>query len=200
MAKQVGYVKAVGTVDGDTNFYKDVEWGYLVRTLPGVNSKRYWKDAAFEGSRRSAERFALGNIMSSIIYRFVPVKRRYPRLFTQVRKIAIVLLKHGTAKADVFTALYTFLEEQKRISLTREQFTLLLTSFEEELEGKLKERKPEKIKKMKNKLQVKVEAPLSEEDIEYLQLYMDDIEWTIRFEGEFPDDYRIPLFMLKHAV
>jgi hypothetical protein len=29
MAKQMGYVKAVGTVDGDINFYKDVEWGYL---------------------------------------------------------------------------------------------------------------------------------------------------------------------------
>ena len=53
---------------------------------------------------------------------------------------------------------------------------------------------------MKNKLQVKVEAPLSEEDIEYWQVYMDDIEWTVSFEGEFPDDYRIPLFMLKHVA
>jgi hypothetical protein len=200
MAKQVGYFKATGTVDGDTNFYYDEEWGFLVRMLPGVSSKRYWKDAAFEGSRRSAERFALGNIMSSIIYRFVQVKRRYPRLFTQVRRIAIAFLKHGTAKADVFTALYTFLEEQKRISLTREQFTLLLSSFEVELEGRLKERKPEKVKKMKTKLQVKVEAPLSEEDIEYLQLYMDDIEWTIRFEGDFPKDYQVPFFLLKHVA
>jgi hypothetical protein len=200
MAKQVGYVKAVGTVDGDINFYKDEEWGYLVRMLPGVNSKRYWKDAAFEGSRRSAERFALGNIMSSIIYRFVPVKRRYPRLFTKVRRIAVALLKHGTEKQEVFRALFTFLTEQKRISLTQEQFDLLLSSFEQELEGRLKEPKPEKGKKLKNKLQVKVEAPLSEEDIEYLQLYMDDIEWTIRFEGEFPKDYQVPLFLLKHVA
>jgi hypothetical protein len=200
MAKQVGYVKAVGTVDGDINFYYDEEWGYLVRMLPGVDTKRFWKDPAFEGSRRSAERFALGNIMSSIIYRFVPVKRRYSRLFTQVRRIAIALLKHGSEIKDMFRALFTFLTEQKRISLTREQFDLLLCSFIEELEGRLKEPKPEKEKKMKNKLQVKVEAPLSEEDIEYLQLYMDDIEWTIRFEGEFPEDYRIPLFMLKNVA
>jgi hypothetical protein len=53
---------------------------------------------------------------------------------------------------------------------------------------------------MKNKLDIQVSAPLSEEDIEYFKLYMDDIEWTIKFEGEFPEDYRIPLFMLKHAV
>ena len=85
MAKQTGYVKATGTVDGDTNFYYDQLWGYLVRMLPGVDSKRFWKEPAFEGSRRSAERFGTGNIMSSIIYRFVPVKRRYRHLFKQVR-------------------------------------------------------------------------------------------------------------------
>ena len=200
MAKQVGHLKLTGTVCGDINCYKDVDWGFLVRMLPGVDSKRFWKDPAFEGSRRSSERFALGNIMSSIMYRFVPVKRRYPRLFTQVRRIAIAFLKQGSEKGEVFSALFTFLTEQKRISLSQEQFDLLLSSFEEELKGRLKERKPEKERKMKNKMQIKVEAPLSEEDIEYFKLYMDDIEWTIRFEGEFPEDYRIPLFMLKHAV
>ena len=200
MAKQVGYIKATGTVDGDINFYYDEEWGYLVRMLPGVSSKRYWKDAAFEGSRRSALRFGVGNIMSSIIYRFVPVKRRYRHLFKQVRTIAIVCLKEGMDKARVFTALHTFLTEQKRISLTKEQFTLLLSSFEEELAARLKEPKPEKVKKLKNKLDIKVEAPLSEEDTEYLQLYMDDYNWKIRFEGDFPPNYQVPLFLLKHAA
>jgi hypothetical protein len=200
MAKQVGYITATGTVDGDINFYKDVEWGFLARMLPGVSSKRFWSDPAFEGSRRIAERFKQGNIMSSIIYRFVPVKRKYPRLFTQVRRIAIAFLKQGSEKREVFSALFTFLTEQKRISLTREQFELLLSSFEEELKGRIQEQKPEKEKKMKNRMQIKVEAPLSEEDIEYFKLYMDDIEWTIKFEGEFPEDYRIPLFMLKHLA
>jgi hypothetical protein len=27
MAKQTGYIKATGTVDGDTNFYYDEEYG-----------------------------------------------------------------------------------------------------------------------------------------------------------------------------
>jgi hypothetical protein len=168
--------------------------------LPGVNSKRFWKDPAFEGSRRSAERFGTGNIMSSIIYCFVPTKRRYRHLFKQVRTIAIICLKQGMEKADVFTALYCFLSEQKRISLTEEQFTLLLSSFEAELEARLKEVKQKKEKKLKNKLDIKVEAPLNEEDIEFLQLYMDDYDWKIRFEGDFPPDYQIPLFLLKHAV
>jgi hypothetical protein len=200
MAKQVGYIKAIGTVDDNVNFYYDPEWGYLVRLLPGVDSKRYWSDPAFEGSRRSAERFGTGNIMSSIIYHFVPVKRRYRQLFKQVRTIAIVCLKHGMAKGDVFTALYHFLEEQKRISLTQEQFTLLLSSFEQELDQRLKEPKPEKVKKLKNKLDIKVQAPLSDDDKEFMELYMNDYDWKVRFEGDFPPDYMIPFFLLKHAV
>ncbi|SHF88230.1 hypothetical protein [Flavisolibacter ginsengisoli] len=200
MAKQTGYIKATGKVDGDTNFYYDELWGYLVRMLPGVDSKRFWKDPAFEGSRRSAQRFGTGNIMSSIIYRFVPTKRRYRHLFKQVRTIAIVGLKQGMAKGEVFTALYNFLSEQKRISLTGEQFTLLLSSFEEELESRLKEPKREKEKEMKNKLNIKVEAPLTAEDTEYFQLYMEDYDWKIKFEGDFPTDYQIPLFLLKHVA
>jgi hypothetical protein len=200
MAKQTGYVKAVGTVDGDINFYYDEEWGFLVRMLPGVSSKRYWKDPAFEGSRRSAERFKAGNIMSSIIYRFVPVKRRYRHLFKQVRIISIVCLKHGMDKKEVFNSIYTFLEEQQRISLTRQQFELLLSSFEQELEGRLKEPKTEKVKKLKNKLDITVEAPLSEEDKEHMQFYMNDYDWKVRLVGEFPPDYQVPFFLLKHVA
>jgi hypothetical protein len=200
MAKQVGYVKAVGTVDDNLNFYYNEIDGYLARLLPGVDRKRFWSDPAFEGSRRSAERFGTGNIMSSIIYRFVPVKRRYRQLFKQVRTIAIVCLKQGMDKANVFTALYNFLEEQKRISLTQEQCNLLLFSFIEELEQRLKEPKPEKEKKQKNKLDIKVEAPLQEDDLEHLQHYMNDYDWKIRFEGNFPPDYQVPMFLLKHAV
>jgi hypothetical protein len=107
MAKQVGYIKAVGRVDDNLNFYYNVIDGFLVRLLPGVDSKRFWSDPAFEGSRRSAERFKTGNIMSSIIYRFVPVKRRYRYLFKQVRTIAIICLKQGMAKPDVFNSIYT---------------------------------------------------------------------------------------------
>jgi hypothetical protein len=98
MAKQTGYIKATGTVDDNVNFYYNQVDGFLVRLLPGVDSKRYWSDPAFEGSRRSAERFGVGNITSSIIYRFVPVKRRYRHLFKQVRTIAIVCLKQEWIK------------------------------------------------------------------------------------------------------
>jgi hypothetical protein len=138
--------------------------------------------------------------MSSIIYRFVPTKSRYRHLFKQVRTIAIVGLKQGMEKEEVFTTLYTFLSEQKRISLTQEQFALLLSSFETELEARLKEPKKEKVKKMKNKLLVKVTAPLTTEDTEYFQLYMEDYDWEIKFEGDFPPNYQVPLFLLKHVV
>ena len=194
MAKQKGRVKIRGTVDDNLNFYYDMVWGYLLRLLPGVDSYRFWNDPAFEGSRRSAERFGAGNIMSSIIYRFVPTKKRHTHLFALLRTIAIFCLKQGMDKAAVFNAIYTFLEEQERISLTREQFTLLLSSFEAELEARLKEPRKEKVKKMKNRLDIKVEAPLTEEDTEYFQLYMEDYEWKIKFEGDFPPDYQIGVF------
>jgi hypothetical protein len=200
MAKQKGHIKAKGTVDNRLNFYNTKAWGYLVRLIPGVDSHRFWNDPAFEGSRRSAERFGTGNILSSIVYRFVPIKRRYRHLFKEVRTIAIICLKHEMTKADVFTALYNFLEEQKRISLTREQFTVLLSSFELELEGRLKEPKKEKVKKDKRKLDIKVEAPLNDEDQEFLLLYMNDYDWKVRFEGDFPPDYQVPLFLLKHTA
>jgi hypothetical protein len=103
-------------------------------------------------------------------------------------------------KTEVFNAIYTFLEEQKRISLTREQFNLLLSSFEAELEARLKEAKQKKEKELKNKLDIKVQAPLSDEDKEFMELYMNDYDWKVRFEGDFPPDYQIPLFLLKHAV
>jgi hypothetical protein len=41
-------------------------------------------------------------------------------------------------KPGVFTTLHTFLTEQKRTSLTQEQFTLLPSSFEQKLAGRLK--------------------------------------------------------------
>ncbi len=200
MAKQVGHVKAVGTVDDNVNFYYSELDGYLARLLPGVDTQRFWNDPAFEGSRRSAERFKVGNIMSSILYRFVPVKRRYTHLFKQVRTLSLICLKQGMEKKEVMTALFNFLEEQKRISLTREQFNLLLSSFEEELATRLNEPKKEKVKKEKNRIDIKVSKPLSEEEIEFLELYMDDYNWTIRFEGEFPPNYQVPLFLLMHAA
>ncbi len=200
MAKQIGHVKAVGTVDDNVNFYYSEVDGYLARLLPGVDTKRFWNDPAFEGSRRSAERFKQGNIMSSILYRFVAVKRRYTHLFKQVRTLSLICLKQGMEKKEVLTALFSFLKEQQRISLTLQQFNLLLFSFEEELATRLNEPKKDKVKKLKNKLDIKVSKPLSEEDIEFLQLYMDDYHWTIRFEGEFPPNYEVPLFLLKHAA
>jgi hypothetical protein len=43
MAKQTGYVKATGTVDGDTNFYYDEEWGFLVRMRSAIIICSYFR-------------------------------------------------------------------------------------------------------------------------------------------------------------
>src|SRR6478672_1595446 len=92
MAKQSGHTRAIGTVD-ELNLYFDQEWGFLARMLPGVDSKRFRKDPAFAGSRRSAETLRVSNIMSSIIYRFIPTinRNRHPSPLSST--IAITSLK-----------------------------------------------------------------------------------------------------------
>ena len=95
------------------------------------------------------------------------------------------------SRPEVFNSVYAFLEEEKRISLTPEQFTLMLSSFEEELAQRLNE---------PNKIRFTIEAPLSEEEEAYFQYYMEDYDWKVRFEGAFPPDYRVPMFFLQHAV
>jgi hypothetical protein len=135
MTMKTNYVKALGTVDGDINFFYDPVYGFLARMLYEVSLN----NAACEESRRSAQRFRLSNIMSFIIYFFVPVKIRYKRLFKRLRTIAIACLKLEMDKAEVFSALHTFLTEQHRISLTREKFHLQLSYFEVELTSRLKE-------------------------------------------------------------
>jgi hypothetical protein len=69
-----------------------------------------------------------------------------------------------------------------------------------ELDQRLKEPKREKVKKLKNKLDIKVQAPLSDDDKEFMELYMNDYDWKVRFEGDFPPGYQVPFFLLKHAA
>ena len=77
----------------------------------------------------------------------------------------------------------------------------MLSSFEEELAGRLKEPKEKKLRQEKQKIRLIVEAPLlSEEDLEYLQYHMEDYDWKISFVGDFPPDYQVPFFLLKHVA
>ena len=73
MAKQVGIIKITGTID-DITFY-EMGGEFYARMKSSLTGKRFWKDKAFEGSRRSAK--ALGVASKS---RQISVISRWPTL------------------------------------------------------------------------------------------------------------------------
>jgi hypothetical protein len=115
MAKQVGDIKTTGTIDGIC-FYK-MEGEYYVRIKSSLTAKRFWKDKAFEGSRRSCARFAGGNRLASQVYRSIEKKKRYYPLFCSLKTRAIELIRKGRSEEDVINVLQSYLQEAIRKKL-----------------------------------------------------------------------------------
>ena len=109
MAKQTGDIKITGTID-DLTFYK-MEAKHYVRMKSSLTRKRFFKDARFERSRMSAERFAMGNKLASEVYRMVDEEQRVYRLFCYLKKRAIALLKEGVSEVVVKEMLITEIRE-----------------------------------------------------------------------------------------
>lgn len=103
MAKQIGDTIFTGTV-GNLVFYKMYDQGY-VRTKGSITRKQFKTKACFAGSRRSAERFALGNRLAGEMYRRLPVNEKTYTLFCKLKSIAIQLLKEGKTADAVNTYL-----------------------------------------------------------------------------------------------
>jgi hypothetical protein len=76
-----------------------------------LNSKKFWKHKAFEGSRRSCERFAEGNRLASKLYRMVDEEKRVYSLFCFLKKRAILLLKEGKSLPETEEVLFDYLIE-----------------------------------------------------------------------------------------
>ena len=93
MAKQMGDTIFTGTV-GNLVFYKMYGQGY-VRMKSSITGKQFKTKACFARSRKSAERFALGNRLAGQVYRSLPVNKRNYTLFCKLKSIVIQLLKEG---------------------------------------------------------------------------------------------------------
>ena len=107
MAKQAGDIFIKGTID-DLCFYK-MDGKYYVRMKSSLSGKRFWKDKAFEGSRKSCSRFGEGNQLASIVFQFVNKERRANRLFPFLRTKAIGLLKEERGAEEVISVLLEYL-------------------------------------------------------------------------------------------
>jgi hypothetical protein len=107
MAKQAGDIKITGVID-DLCFYK-MDGRYYVRMKSSLSSKNFWKHKAFEGSRKSCERFGEGNKLASKLYRMVEKEKRGYTLFCFLKRKAIQLLKEGKSLLAAEEALMDYL-------------------------------------------------------------------------------------------
>jgi hypothetical protein len=93
MAKQAGDIFITGTID-DLCFYK-MDVVYYVRLKSSLTGKKFWKNKAFEGSRKSCNRFAEGNKLASKVYQMIEEEKRVYKLYCFLKRRAILLLKEG---------------------------------------------------------------------------------------------------------
>ncbi len=92
MAKQMeGFIE--GTID-DITFYKMGD-EYYARMKSSLTRKRFFRDKAFQGSRRSFKRFGKGNQLASLVYNEIAEEERGYETFCLMKKTAIALIKAG---------------------------------------------------------------------------------------------------------
>ena len=82
MAKQSGIIKITGTID-DITFYQ-MGGIYYARMKSSLTGKRFWKDKAFEGSRKSANALGQASPMASRLYRTIPKEDKSRSLFCKI--------------------------------------------------------------------------------------------------------------------
>jgi hypothetical protein len=199
MPKQVGYIKGIGTIDGNLNFYRS-QGEYRLRTKPGVNTHRFNTDAAFEGPRRTSCHFGRASTLASLIYRHVYTHRKSNTLYNQCKRKAIALKNQGMEDEQVLRALYGLLASLHCITLEAEDLELYLPLMIREADKRKAEKREKRPKPGKENFLVVIEAKPTEEDEEHFMYYMDDYNWKAVFHGAFEKDYKIPICFAGHLV
>jgi hypothetical protein len=106
MAKQLsGFIE--GTID-DICFYR-CEGNFYARMKSSLTGKRFWRDEAFSGSRKSCGRFGEGNRIASKVYRIISREKRVYALFCFLKKRAILMLKVGSSVEETEVLLLGYL-------------------------------------------------------------------------------------------
>src|SRR5688572_1853373 len=113
-----GYLFYVGTTGQIVCYY--MRGAYYLRIKGSLNRKAFFKRKCFEGSRRSAERFALGNELASTMYARVMQSRRAYPLFCFLKKRSIQLLKEGKTFTEAESILSDYLQSFGLIKKERE--------------------------------------------------------------------------------
>ena len=93
MAKQVGDIVIVGTID-DITFYR-MDGQYYARKKTSLTGKRVKKDPKFKRTMESARRLARGSQLASKVYRSLPRNEQVYALYKELKSVAVRALKEG---------------------------------------------------------------------------------------------------------
>ena len=101
MAKQSGIIKIAGTID-DITFYQ-MGGIYYARMKSSLTGKRFWKDKAFEGSRKSANALGQASPMASRLYRTIPKEDKSRSLFCKITGEVKLLIIAGHTEQEIIS-------------------------------------------------------------------------------------------------
>lgn len=120
MARQVGAFKLTGTID-NLVFYC-MEGQYYVRTKSSIDGKRFWKDKAFAGSRKSVGLLGAASALASQLYRLLPKERKSRELFREITGKVKLHLASGAELPSIqawFEAVYLPVEEVRPMGVVK---------------------------------------------------------------------------------
>lgn len=103
MARQTGGIKVTGTIEG-LSFYK-MHGDYFVRTKSSLTARRFWKDRAFEGSRKSCVLLAKASSLTSLFYKGYPKHKKAKGLFNEMTGKVKLWLKEGKTEEETLRLL-----------------------------------------------------------------------------------------------
>jgi hypothetical protein len=103
MAKQLGAIKITGTIEGLT--YYRMRGEYYVRMKSSLTKKRFFKDRAFEGSRRSALLLAKASSLASRFYQTLSEEKKVKGVFNEITGRVKLLLKQGKEETQIIELL-----------------------------------------------------------------------------------------------
>ena len=114
MARLLGDIKFRGNIE-NLCFYK-MYGEYYVRTKSSLTAKRFWKESAFEGSRKSCSLLARASRIASHFYKSYPKEKKEKGLFNQMTGKVKLWLKEGKGEDEVLMLLREsyFVKEEMR--------------------------------------------------------------------------------------
>src|SRR5689334_12173924 len=107
MARQVGDIKVVGTMD-NLCFY-EMEGKYYVRMKPGPDRKQFFKGAKYAPQREASKRMILSAQLVSLVYQQIPKEKKKYQVCCEMQKRAALLIKGGMELSEIIEQLGEYL-------------------------------------------------------------------------------------------